>query len=167
MPASSPLAQRTLRRLEQWRSLAPGERRLLLWLAVLLPLIGAALRLLDYNRSRTLLERLSQASKRPMPADPPAATADTAQRLARLVSIAANHGPYRATCLRQSLALWWLLRRRGIAAELRIGVRKEQGELQAHAWVEHGGQALNDAQGVTASYSAFQPSFPAGTVTRA
>jgi len=155
-----------MRRLEQWRSLAPGERRLLLRLAVLLPLIGAALRLLGYHRSRTLLERLSQASRRPMPADPTAATADTAQRLARLVSIAANHGPYRATCLRQSLALWWLLRRRGIPAELRIGVRKDRGELQAHAWVEHNGQALNDAQGLIASYAAFQPSLPAGTVTQ-
>jgi hypothetical protein len=101
-----------------------------------------------------------------MPADPTTATADTAQRLARLVSIAANHGPYRATCLRQSLALWWLLRRRRIPAELRIGVRKEQGELQAHAWVEHNGQALNDAQGLIASYAAFQPSLPAGTVTQ-
>jgi len=155
-----------MRRLEQWRSLAPWERRLLLRLAVLLPLIGAALRLLGYNRSRTLLERLSQPSERPIPVDPTAAAAETAQRLARLVSIAANHGPYRATCLRQSLALWWLLSRRCIAAELRIGVRKEQGELQAHAWVEHGGQALNDTQGVTTGYAAFEPSFPGATVTQ-
>ena len=155
-----------MRRLEQWRSLAPWERRLLLRLTVLLPLIGGTLRLLGYNRTRALLERLSQAAKRPIPADPTTATADIAQRLARLVSIAANHGPYRATCLRQSLALWWLLRRRAIAADLRIGVRKEQGELQAHAWVEHHGQALNDGQGVTRSYAAFPPSIPAATATR-
>ena len=84
---------------------------------------------------------------------------ESANRIARLVAIAAYHGPYRATCLRQSLALWWLLRRRGIPAELRIGVRKDDGELQAHAWVEHDGQALNDAQNATA-YSAFSPPFP-------
>jgi hypothetical protein len=167
MPAWSPSVQRTMRRLEQWRSLAPAERRLLPWLAALLPLVGAALRLLGYHRTRALLERLSRPPQRPSPADPGATTtADTAQRLARLVGIAAHHGPYRATCLRQSLALWWLLRRRGIAAELRIGVRKEQGELQAHAWVEHDGQALNDAQDLIASYAAFQPSLPAGTVTQ-
>ncbi len=58
------------------------------------------------------------------------------------MAIAASHGPYRATCLRQSLALWLLLRRRGIPAELRIGVRKEGGDLQAHAWVEHQGATL-------------------------
>jgi hypothetical protein len=45
-------------------------------------------------------------------------------------------------------------------------VRKDQGELQAHAWVEHDGQALNDSQGVTASYAAFQSSFPGATVTQ-
>jgi hypothetical protein len=155
-----------MRRLEQWRSLASGERRLLQRLALLLPLIGAALRLLGYHRTRALLARLARPAQRPMPADPAGAAADTAQRLARLVSIAANHGPYRATCLRQSLALWWLLRRRGIPAELRIGVRKEQGELQAHAWVEHAGRALNDAQGVTKTYAAFQPSAPAATATQ-
>jgi hypothetical protein len=156
-----------MRRREQWRSLAPAERRLLPWLAALLPLVGAALRLLGYHRTRALLERLSRPPQRPIPADPGATTtADTAQRLARLVGIAANHGPYRATCLRQSLALWWLLRRRGIPAELRIGVRKQQGELQAHAWVEHQGQALNDGQGVSKTYAAFQPSAPAATVTQ-
>jgi hypothetical protein len=45
-------------------------------------------------------------------------------------------------------------------------VRKDRGELQAHAWVEHNGQALNDAQDLIASYAAFQPSLPACTVTQ-
>lgn len=160
------MVRRNRRRREQWRGLAPRERRLLPRLALLLPLIGAALRLLGYHRTRALLERLSRPPQRPIPADPGVGTtADTAQRLARLVGIAANHGPYRATCLRQSLALWWLLRRRGIPAELRIGVRKQQGELQAHAWVEHQGQGLNDGRGVGKTYAAFQPSAPAATVT--
>jgi hypothetical protein len=45
----------------------------------------------------------------------------------------------------ESLVLWWLLRRQGFDGDLRIGVRKHAGQLQAHAWVEHRGQALNDA----------------------
>lgn len=153
-----------MQRLEQWRSLAPWERRLLLWLAILLPLIGAAVQLLGYARSRALLERLPRPSEGATRAHTAASTADTAQRIARLVSVAANRGPYRATCLRQSIALWWLLRRRGIAAELRIGVRKDEGELQAHAWVEHEGRALNDPRGVTRGYAAFTPAIE--TVTR-
>ena len=153
------------RRLEQLRTLAPWERLLLVRLALLLPAIGAALRLLGFKRTRDLLARFAHSSEAP-PAAEDAAMADTAHRIARLVGIAAHHGPYRATCLRQSLALWWLLGRRGISAELRIGVRKDGGGLQAHAWVEHKGQALNDMQGVTASYAAFQPSIPAATVTQ-
>jgi hypothetical protein len=51
---------------------------------------------------------------------------------------------FHPTCLHRSLTLWWLLRRQGVASELRIGVRKEQGRFEAHAWVERAGVALND-----------------------
>jgi hypothetical protein len=153
------------RRLEQLRALAPRERRLLARLILLLPAIGAALYLLGFKRTRDLLARLA-----PTQADQDrlagASTADEAQRIARLVAIAAHHGPYRATCLRQSLALWWLLRRRGIPAELRIGVRKDSGDLQAHAWVELAGQALNDPLGATSSYAAFSALRQAGAATQ-
>jgi hypothetical protein len=148
------------RHLEHWRGLAPGERRLLLQLTVLLPLIGLALNLLGYRRTHDALGRAiprSTSVPRRAPAEPPA---ETARRLARLVSIAARHGPYRASCLRQSLALWWLLRRRGMAADLRIGVRREQDQLQAHAWVEHHGEALNDAGSTSGTYEAFDTPLP-------
>ena len=157
--------QRTRRNWEQWLDLAPWERLLLVRLVLLLPAIGAALHLLDFKRTRDLLARFAHSSEAP-PAAEDAAMADIAHRIARLVGIAANHGPYRATCLRQSLALWWLLRRRGIPAELRIGVRKDGGELQAHAWVEHQGQALNDMQRTTAAYAAFALSIPSPAVTQ-
>ncbi len=62
-----------------------------------------------------------------------------------LVRIAARNHLYEMTCLRQSLALQWLLARRGIPAELRIGVRKQTGALEAHAWVECAGQAIGEA----------------------
>ena len=57
-------------------------------------------------------------------------------------------------CLEQSLVLWWLLRRRGIAAELRIGARKEFERFEAHAWVEVDSAVLNDA---TAEHQHFVP----------
>ena len=43
---------------------------------------------------------------------------------------------FHTNCLEQSLVLWWLLRRRGIAADLRIGARKDSDRFEAHAWVE-------------------------------
>lgn len=129
------------RRLERLRALAPWERRMLAGLVLLLPAVGASLRLLGLKRTRELLARLAPTATSPDPADDLSASGE-AERIARLVTIAAHHGPYRATCLRQSLALWWLLRRRGMPAELSIGVRKAGGDLEAHAWVEHAGFPL-------------------------
>ncbi len=125
-------------------------------LCLLLPAIGAALHLLGFRRTQRLLTRLTPDANDSQPLSPPDEST-RAQQLTRLVVIAANHGPYRATCLCQSLALWWLLRRRGIPAELRIGVRKDGGELNAHAWVEHQGRPLNDFG--TAVYAPFDPPF--------
>ncbi|MFQ5524545.1 MAG: lasso peptide biosynthesis B2 protein, partial [Acidimicrobiia bacterium] len=39
-------------------------------------------------------------------------------------------------CLRRTIALAWLLRRRGIATTLRIGVTREGGDLVAHSWLQ-------------------------------
>jgi len=79
-----------------------------------------------------------------------------AVRLGQLVSIASRHGPYAATCLRQSLALSWLLRRRGLPAEVRVGVGKNDGRVLAHAWVELEGKVINDHPAIAAEYAAYR-----------
>ena len=61
-----------------------------------------------------------------------------------MVNIAATHSVIRAHCLQRSLVLWSLLERNGVESELRFGARKENGQIQAHAWVEINGVALND-----------------------
>jgi Transglutaminase-like superfamily len=78
-----------------------------------------------------------------------------AQAVARLVGIAAASFPLRVGCLHRSLVLWWLLRRNGVACELRLGARNEPGPFEAHAWVQFGGVALNDYPGNLARYGAF------------
>jgi hypothetical protein len=65
-------------------------------------------------------------------ADPAALDVD---RLARFAA-----APYRllrrtGTCLRESIVLSVLLRRRGVSAFIRFGVTREKG-LTAHAWVD-------------------------------
>lgn len=50
--------------------------------------------------------------------------------------------PADSRCLMRSLVLISLLSRRGIAADLVIGVRTDRGEFRAHAWVEHESRAL-------------------------
>jgi hypothetical protein len=59
--------------------------------------------------------------------------------IARMAAAAARYLPFRTNCLEQSLVLWWLLRRRRIAADLKIGARKEANRFQAHAWVDFQG----------------------------
>ena len=64
-------------------------------------------------------------------------------RAARLVEAVTACYPA-ATCLKKSLILFRLLRRRGIPAELRLGVRTVDGTFSAHAWIECEGRTLLD-----------------------
>ena len=72
-----------------------------------------------------------------------------------MVRAAARHGFGHPTCLEESLALWFFLRRQGIEAELRVGVRKEGEKFEAHAWVEREGVALNEPEALHEHYAAF------------
>jgi len=62
----------------------------------------------------------------------------------------------RASCLEESLTLWWLLAKHGIFSELRIGVRKDAQSFEAHAWVERDGFALNEPEARHAHYAPFE-----------
>jgi len=53
--------------------------------------------------------------------------------------------PLERTCLKHALIFYRVRRRRGLPAEFRIGVRKNEGIFAAHAWLEdETGQALTD-----------------------
>ena len=81
--------------------------------------------------------------------------------LGTLVNTAARHALGPATCLTRSLLLRWLLHRRGAQTDLRIGVKLDQGRLDAHAWVEAGGIPLNDSPDVAERFAPFaQPLSP-------
>jgi hypothetical protein len=62
----------------------------------------------------------------------------------RAVRCAAGHHLYPMKCLPQSLALAWLLARRGVAVDLRLGVSRQRQKFEAHAWLELDGIAIND-----------------------
>ena len=115
--------------LEAWRKfrrLPAAERGLLVRAVLLLPTMAAALRVVGFPRlTRWLGPRVARV---PAPPVEPAA-------LARIVALAARRGPVRARCLTQAVTLWWLLARRGIASQVRLGVVKENGALKAHAWL--------------------------------
>jgi hypothetical protein len=76
------------------------------------------------------------------------------------VEAAAGCGVMRPTCLEKSLAQWWFLGRQGMTSSLRIGTRKTADGLEAHAWVEFDGKALNEADVTRVRYTAFEGTLP-------
>jgi Transglutaminase-like superfamily len=115
------------------------DRRCFVAASLLLPLTAVAFRCLGVRRWQATLERWS-----PRPDAGATAATAVAQRTAWLVQAAARYFAGRDSCLSQSLVLWWLLRYRGMAAEVRVGARRHADGLQAHAWVEYRGRVLND-----------------------
>lgn len=127
------------------------ERRLLLSAFVLLPSTVVGLRLWGFKRWYSWLQWSGQWGCRRLAAT----EMHTVRRTLLLLRLVIRYAPHRGNCLSQSLTLWWLLQQQGLAGELRIGVRQQDGMLQAHAWIEYGGQPLNDSLDVHTRYAVF------------
>src|SRR5438034_1049000 len=69
--------------------------------------------------------------RRPMKPGP-----DLSPTFQRAIQLAYRLLPFQPTCLKESMVFCLYRRRRGLPAELRIGVQKHQGQFGAHAWVE-------------------------------
>ena len=68
-----------------------------------------------------------------------------ADALAHAVHRASAYGLFRPYCLVRAMALRDLLLEDGIrGASIRIGVRRSEGEFQAHAWIHWGERILGD-----------------------
>ena len=144
-------------RFAQFNALNTTQQRALLAALVWLPLFWLGLRMLGLPRFQAWLHRTS-----PVPnAASAAMTLPAMQSLGEAVNIAARHTPFPATCLTRSLLLGWLLHRRGVTSDLRIGVRLTAGTLDAHAWVECGGIPVNDKPEVASDFASFGDLVPA------
>lgn len=139
--------------------MTPYQRRLLARSLVLLPLAAALLRLqgLGWIQRRTLAR----------PAPPTGVDVSSRLRVAteaaEVVDLAARRGPWRANCLQRSTVLWRELNRRGVDADLRIGVRAGDTSPAMHAWVEVDGRIVNDRPDVASRFSPFrEPILPPG-----
>ncbi len=122
--------------------------------AILLPMIRVSLRNRGYNKTfASLQKRLSPALGEP------AASVEQARKTTRMVRAALHYSLLHFTCLEESMGLWYMLRSQGISPQLRIGVRKTNGKFEAHAWVEHNGEALNQPEATHQHYAAFEQEF--------
>jgi hypothetical protein len=143
-----------------WRGfwhLSGRSRGVALEAAVALAATKAGLRLVGFRRWKDLLVRLApHPGDFDRPLDP--AVIETAREIARIQEAVSRHLIFHASCLEQSLVLWWLLGRRGIPAELRVGARKEAGRFEAHAWVELRNLVLNDSSEAHLHFAPFDGS---------
>ena len=122
----------------------------LLTLEATVTVIGVVvvLRLLPYSRWRDAL------SSAPAAANPSPATVAKARQVGQAVSAVARNLPGRPQCLAQALAARAMLKRRGIASELNLGVNKDRAAINAHAWLAVGRQIVTGGPDVSA-FSAF------------
>jgi len=140
--------QRLTHKLSKFLALPAPDRSVFVTAMAMLPLFWIGLRVVGLQRLQAWLQR------KPLP-HPATLTADGLPRLGQLVNSATHHALGPANCLTRSLYLWWLLRRRGIDSQLRIGVRLNGGVLDGHAWVEYAGVPVNDRADVSADFAPF------------
>lgn len=118
-------------------NLSGAEKRFFIKAVMLLPLFWLVLRCCGLVKLQAWLDRKYPAMPR-----------EVNQReivvMGKLVNAAARFFFPPATCLTRSVLLRWLLHRRGIITDLRIGVLWAEGKLDAHAWVEYQGMPIND-----------------------
>lgn len=141
-------------RLAQLSALSRIERRQLFVSALVLPGAAVLLRIFGLRRvlrwgERRTAKVVASKSATSTPGEWIAATV-------RSAAIAARRGPFEMSCLPRSVTVWWLLRRRGVPAEMRIGVKKEDDALRAHAWVELKGELLTDPETVRDEFYRFE-----------
>jgi hypothetical protein len=109
--------------------------------AFVLIAVKLALATIGFRRSLRVLGNLT-AGVPSAPANSDARDERPVDETVRHIATAAAFFPGRALCLEQSLALYYCLRRAGVAAELRLGVRHTP--FTAHAWVELEGRPLHE-----------------------
>ena len=106
---------------------------------------GATLRTPLWIEGPRLAELLrAPASSRPGAAAPPKSVGAAWYLLSLLARL--PRSPWRNTCLYRSVSECLVLRRFGVPAVVRVGVRSEEGDIAAHAWVVRA-----DAEGGEAS----------------
>jgi hypothetical protein len=116
-------------------SLTPAEQRRLAQAFLIVAGVRIGLSLVPFPRFQALLARLRAQANVKSGAGP------TTEQLARDVRVVSSYVP-RATCLTQALAGQVLLQHFGHRAIVHVGVTKEEGTIQAHAWLESDGKVV-------------------------
>lgn len=121
---------------KQFRRLArvtPSEWARLIEAVAALTLASVLLKALRFDRlARRLGRHMAEG-----PSDPDRAAVRTARLVRWAVTAAADRLPWKPVCLPRAVAAHWMLRRRGLASTLYLGLDASRG-YDAHAWVRLG-----------------------------
>ena len=118
--------RRSPRRRRAWDWMCLGEA------ALLYLFVAAALRTMSYPRVQRSLEQLARFRSRGR-----SSVSDVTWAIS---AVGKRFG--RPTCLAEAAVAYTMLRRRGFEPRLRIGVRRGESVLEAHAWVECDGTVV-------------------------
>ena len=129
--------------------------------AIMLLLVQVGLHLTGYQRLVDWITKrtpIAEVGKGSTDGKDEAAFIENACRAQALVGTAANHGFYRANCLRKAITTWWLLRKKGLNPTICFGAKKEGEGLAAHAWVELAGEPLGESSENLETYQPLESS---------
>ena len=144
-----------LHELQKLRCMPSRDRKLFLQVALIVPFIEMSLRLVGFKRASSWLRRFARTTE--TAANPEAEV----ERHRRLLFLLHRRIPFVGGCLARAIAIWFLLQRKGIATDLRFGVRRRTGTLEVHAWVEYKEKPLTLDPRVQEHYSFFPgPTLP-------
>jgi hypothetical protein len=140
-----------LSKVESLRALSWANRGLLIEAAFAIPAMHVLVRVFGVGPVHDALGKVTSARVSGQ-VDRGAGASTRVREVARIVAMAARYAAGDHTCLHRSMALWWMLRRRGFDGRLMMGVRKGDAAFEAHAWVNHAGVVLNDDPAVADRY---------------
>jgi hypothetical protein len=120
--------------------LEPGDQLLILEACFYLGLARAALLGIPFRLIAPRLGRQLSPGDSTTTADAPV---PVARRIGIAVERMSRRTPWNSTCLTQTIAGKFMLRRRGVSGRLYLGTRKdESGRLLAHSWLLVGNEIL-------------------------
>ena len=122
--------------LDKLRALSFFEVLMLVVSVLTLPVVSLLLKLRGFRKTERIMALLSRLGMRSE------ASPVRVDQAARMVSIAAVQGPYKARCLEQAITVWWMLGLMGIRSTIRLGIYKSGEAVEAHAWVLHEGKIV-------------------------
>ena len=122
--------------LDKLRALSFSEFLMLVVSVLTLPIVSVLLKLRGFRKTERFMALFSRLGIQPE------ASPVRVEQAARMVSIAAVRGPYKARCLEQAITVWWMLGVMGISSTIRLGIYKSGQSVEAHAWVLHEGKIV-------------------------